>query len=77
MFGKGTSAEAEIHIKHVLEEYDREKSRGLDGLESFKRLLESKEFIQLLPGTVPGFALRKRRWGETWPPLSFPRLAAD
>lgn len=52
----------ESEIKLVLEEYESEKQQGKDGLQRFKRLMEEKDIVRLLPGTVPGFALRNRKW---------------
>jgi len=54
----------ESGIKLVLEEYESEKQRGKEGREKFKRLMQEKDIIRLLPGTVPGFALRNRKWGQ-------------
>ncbi|KAI1083013.1 hypothetical protein F5B20DRAFT_577402 [Whalleya microplaca] len=49
-------------IKLVLEEYENEKQRYEEELGQFRQLMENKGIIRLLPGTVPGFALRNRKW---------------
>ncbi|KAM7204873.1 hypothetical protein V8F33_001462 [Rhypophila sp. PSN 637] len=43
-------------IKPTLEKFDTH------GLDDFVNLLETRGLIQLLPGIVPGFALRNRKW---------------
>ncbi|RYP23849.1 hypothetical protein DL765_000926 [Monosporascus sp. GIB2] len=54
---------AESEVKALFEEYeDRMKSQGKKGFEDFKVMMESKGLITLLPGAVPGFSLRNRRW---------------
>lgn len=55
----------ESNIKLVLEEYDNEKKRGDQGLGRLKKLMEERDIIRLLPGAVPGFVLRNRKWGES------------
>ncbi|KAI8712655.1 ATPase-AAA-core domain-containing protein [Fusarium sp. LHS14.1] len=52
----------ESNIKLILEEYDNEKKRGDQGLGRLKKLMEERDIIRLLPGTVPGFVLRNRKW---------------
>ncbi|KAI1139707.1 hypothetical protein F5Y05DRAFT_330604 [Hypoxylon sp. FL0543] len=52
----------ESHVKLVLEEYESEKKRGEEGQDRFKQLIENRDLVRLLPGAVPGFALRNRRW---------------
>jgi hypothetical protein len=54
----------ESDIKVVLEEYETEKQRGKEGWDRFKHLLKDKDITRLLPGAVPGFALRNRKWGK-------------
>ncbi|KAI0435671.1 hypothetical protein F4803DRAFT_544743 [Xylaria telfairii] len=46
----------------VLEEYETLKQHGSAERRRFRHLMESKDLVRLLPGTVPGFALRNRRW---------------
>ncbi|KXX73455.1 ATPase family AAA domain-containing protein 3B [Madurella mycetomatis] len=53
---------AESDVKTLFEEYeDWKKSQG-KMFEKFKEAMEHKELITLLPGAVPGFSLRNRRW---------------
>ncbi|KAK7749143.1 hypothetical protein SLS62_008431 [Diatrype stigma] len=52
----------ESEVKLVLEEYENLKQRGEEGLEHFRKLMASKDLIRLLPGSVPAFALRNRKW---------------
>ncbi|RSL82429.1 hypothetical protein CEP51_005150 [Fusarium floridanum] len=52
----------ESRIKLILEEYDNEKKRGSEGLGRIKKLMEDNDIIRLLPGAVPGFVLRSRKW---------------
>jgi len=54
----------ESDIKVVLEEYESEKQGGKEGQVEFKQLMEGNDITRLLPGEVPGFALRNRKWGE-------------
>ncbi|RSL39551.1 hypothetical protein CEP53_013974 [Fusarium sp. AF-6] len=54
----------ESEIKLILEEYGNEKKRGNEGLDRIRQLMEEKDIIRLLPGAVPGFALRNRKWGH-------------
>ncbi|KAI9641150.1 hypothetical protein NHQ30_010580 [Ciborinia camelliae] len=55
--------EIESKIKLVFEEYESEKQqRGKNGLKYLKKLMENNDMIRLLPGAVPGFALRNRKW---------------
>ncbi|RTE85317.1 hypothetical protein BHE90_000133 [Fusarium euwallaceae] len=49
-------------IKLILEECDNEKKRGSEGLGRIKKLMEDNDIIGLLPGAVPGFVLRSRKW---------------
>ncbi|KAI0193584.1 hypothetical protein EV127DRAFT_360831 [Xylaria flabelliformis] len=49
-------------MRLVLEEYETLKQRGSTGRKQFRHLMEDKDMVRLLPGTVPGFALRSRRW---------------
>ncbi|KAI0381928.1 hypothetical protein F5Y04DRAFT_270592 [Hypomontagnella monticulosa] len=52
----------ESDLKLVFEEYESEKKRGEEGLRHFGQLMEKSDLVRLLPGTVPGFALRNRKW---------------
>ncbi|KAI1753757.1 hypothetical protein F4782DRAFT_545533 [Xylaria castorea] len=49
-------------IRLVLEEYETLNRRGIGGRKRFRRLMEDKDVVRLLPGALPGFALRNRRW---------------
>lgn len=51
-------------MKLLLEEYEIEKSDQNDGMRKFKQYMEEKDLIRILPGVVPGFALRNRKWGK-------------
>ncbi|ETS76967.1 hypothetical protein PFICI_10841 [Pestalotiopsis fici W106-1] len=46
----------------VLEEYESEMLRGLEGLAQFTQLMAERNLVELLPGMIPGFALRNRKW---------------
>jgi hypothetical protein len=48
----------------VLEEYESEMMRGPEGFAQFKQLLTERNLVELLPGMIPGFALRNRKWGQ-------------
>lgn len=48
----------------VLEEYNISKQRGSAERRRFRDRMESNDLVRLLPGTVPGFALRNRKWGK-------------
>lgn len=50
-------------IKVVLEEYENEAHHDKSALDMFKKSLENKDIMRLLPGVVPGFVLRNRKWG--------------
>ncbi|KAF7956720.1 hypothetical protein EAE96_004050 [Botrytis aclada] len=53
----------ESKIKGALEEYETEKQgKDNDGLEYLKEYMKNNDIIRLLPGAVPGFALRNRKW---------------
>lgn len=56
---------SEHEIKPILEQFDQLQGTEANGLQSFTNLLESEGLIELLPGVVPGFALRNRRWGKS------------
>lgn len=53
----------EPKIKALLDEYEAGKLYNQESLERFKQYMEDNDLINLLPGVVPGFALRNRRWG--------------
>ncbi|KAL2673850.1 hypothetical protein Neosp_012294 [[Neocosmospora] mangrovei] len=59
---KRKRATAESKIKFILEEYDTEKKRGTEGIDRIKELMQENDIIKLLPGAVPGFVLRSRKW---------------
>jgi hypothetical protein len=46
----------------LIEEYELQKLNSKDGLNNFKKYLDDNKLIQLLPGVLPGFALRNRKW---------------
>ncbi|RSL48360.1 hypothetical protein CEP54_012954 [Fusarium duplospermum] len=52
----------ESRIKLILEEYYNENKRGSEGLGRIKKLMEDNDIVRLLPGAVPGFVLRSRKW---------------
>ncbi|KAK1750914.1 hypothetical protein QBC47DRAFT_392881 [Echria macrotheca] len=52
----------ENRVNQILEEYETLEQQGKNGQAEFATLLESNDFIRLLPGAVPGFALRNRKW---------------
>lgn len=53
----------EPKIQEVLEEFDfLPQEEG--NIDRFKSYLEEQDLIELLPGVVPGFALRNRAWGK-------------
>ncbi|KAF7901102.1 hypothetical protein EAF00_003323 [Botryotinia globosa] len=55
--------ESESDIKTALEDYETGKQgKGNNSLEYVKEYMENKGIIRLLPGAVPGFALRNRKW---------------
>ncbi len=54
----------ENNIKGVLDEYEIEKQNVSKGVERFRRLMEKNDLVLLLPGVVPAYALRNRKWGE-------------
>ena len=54
---------AEPKVKALLEEHDSGNLDNRGSLERFKAYMEEKDLIRLLPGIVPGFALRNRKWG--------------
>lgn len=58
-------------IKALLEEYESSKFQTVESLEELKKYMEEKDLIRLLPGTVPGFALRNRKWGMFFFSLPF------
>lgn len=49
-------------IKFLLEDYEVEKTDQKENTEKFKRYMEKHDLIRLLPGVVPAFALRDRKW---------------
>ncbi|KAI0844815.1 hypothetical protein F5Y00DRAFT_273573 [Daldinia vernicosa] len=58
----GQIYEIESEIKVSLEEYEGEKQRGEEGKKEFRKIMKEKDIIRLLPGAIPGFALRNRKW---------------
>ncbi|GAB1312064.1 hypothetical protein MFIFM68171_02274 [Madurella fahalii] len=52
----------EPKMKALLEEHESGKLDDKESLKRFKAYMEEKDLIRLLPGTVPGFALRNRKW---------------
>lgn len=55
-------ATLEPRIQEILEEADF-FPHGQSDIERFKTYLEDQDLLELLPGVVPGFALRNRSWG--------------
>lgn len=53
----------ETKIKTLIEESEYEKVHDKDDYARLKEYMEKHDLIQLLPGVVPGYALRNRRWG--------------
>lgn len=54
-------------IKALLEEDETVKLYQKESLQEFKKYMEDNDLIRLLPGVVPGFVLRNRKWGESSP----------
>jgi hypothetical protein len=54
----------ELEVKQLLEESGTEKMDPKEGLQQFKQYMEHHNLIRLLPGVVPGFSLRNRKWGK-------------
>lgn len=52
------------NVKEMLEVYEEGKPHQADNLQVFRNYMEEKNLIRLLPGVVPGFVLRNRKWGE-------------
>ncbi|KAK3682063.1 hypothetical protein B0T22DRAFT_530543 [Podospora appendiculata] len=48
--------------KRQREKIENEIKLGKEGEERFKKIMEEKDIIRLLPGAVPGFGLRNRKW---------------
>lgn len=63
-YQKSQRENVEPKIKTLLEEYENEKPHNEEGLERFKEYMEKSDLIRPLPGVVPGFALRNRKWGK-------------
>jgi hypothetical protein len=57
-------ADAEQSIKSVLEEYEMHKSGASREAVAFKNTMNEQNLTILLPGVVPGFVLRSRKWGN-------------
>lgn len=60
---KAQFGKLEPRIQEVLEEFEVLPQKQ-DDLDRFKDYLEEQDLIELLPGVVPGFALRNRAWGK-------------
>jgi hypothetical protein len=52
----------EQKIKPILEECEKRKPEQSGATESLKEYLEQNNLLQLLPGVVPAFVLRSRKW---------------
>ncbi|OCL12019.1 P-loop containing nucleoside triphosphate hydrolase protein, partial [Glonium stellatum] len=52
----------ESKIRLLLEEQEIERSDQNEGFTKLKQYMEENDLIALLPGVVPGFALRNRKW---------------
>lgn len=57
-------AKVDDNVKALLEEYEGGGPNQEVSLQRFKGYMEENDLIRLLPGVVPGFALRNRKWGE-------------
>lgn len=55
----------EDRIKSLLDDYEPSIVLRDRGLQDFKQFMEENDLIILLPGVVPGFALRNRKWGKS------------
>ncbi|KAH6962419.1 hypothetical protein BKA56DRAFT_498091 [Ilyonectria sp. MPI-CAGE-AT-0026] len=51
-----------LRTKALLEEDEIIKPTRKESLEKFKKYMEDNDLIRLLPGVVPAFALRNRKW---------------
>lgn len=51
-------------VKTILEECETENQRGKNSIDGIKQLMKDNDLIRLLPGALPGFALRNRKWGK-------------
>lgn len=65
--GKLSNGRLSPHILHrtimdQLEEHVPSKLQNSENLVKFRNYVEKNDFIRLLPGTVPAFALRNRKW---------------
>ncbi|KAK5653012.1 hypothetical protein OQA88_9298 [Cercophora sp. LCS_1] len=52
----------ETALRLILEEYEAAKQQGHKGLDRFAQILEDNRLVFVLPGAVPGYALRNRKW---------------
>jgi hypothetical protein len=57
--------EIEQKVKTVLEDYKYGNLGRGEDFQRFKRRMEENDLVRLLPGVVPAFALRHRKWGES------------
>ena len=51
-------------INSFFEEFEQGKLQQRESLETFKRAMDERDYLRLLPGVVPAFALRNRKWGK-------------
>ena len=54
----------EASLKSDLEEYRARDFQGIDGPSKIKESMKENDLISLLPGMVPGWALKSRKWGR-------------
>lgn len=52
-------------IQDLLEEFESLPREQMD-INHVKEYMESQDLIELLPGSVPGFSLRNRGWGQSF-----------
>jgi len=65
----------EQQIKPILEEYDQKKGDPKEASKIFVQHMEKYDLLKLLPGAVPAFVLRSRKWGKL--PFDRPVSCAD
>ncbi|KAI2619431.1 P-loop containing nucleoside triphosphate hydrolase protein [Hypomontagnella submonticulosa] len=52
----------ESDLRRYLHEYEAEETDPKLAAEAMRKIMEQKDFIRLLPGEVPGYVLRNRKW---------------
>ncbi|KAK4209029.1 hypothetical protein QBC37DRAFT_431008 [Rhypophila decipiens] len=61
-YQKSLRNKVDTELRLILEEYEGEKQRDSKDVNRFHETLVNRDLVKLLPGVVPGFALRVRRW---------------